>query len=351
MISVIIPAYNSAAYIGSTIESVLNQSFEDFEILVVDDGSKDCTRKIVEEFQKQDSRIKYFYKENGGVSSARNLGIREALGDYVSFLDSDDLWKSYFLAKMYQKLTETQKKICYCGYIEQCGNSKITYPDRFDVEDILVEKLCSETFRISTDCWLIDRFLLLSEEINFTEGCHYIEDLEFFVKLLYKSGKEQITCVPEYLSYYILRPESLTSQQELVLPLPVMTQILDVQKRILFWLEAEAGKHKNKYIKYAQLALKRKYICFLWNLLLLGKYPDFKTLLLAFRRDRPHHFPSVPLVSIKYKIWKLAISCVPARYLCMIFLRPYKRIKRKRKIAKLSGNPDLSKKKFSDSVI
>ena len=76
MISIIIPAYNAADYLAQTIESVLNQTYSDFELILIDDGSTDRTREIIKDYQCKDARIKYFYKENGGVSSARNLGLQ-----------------------------------------------------------------------------------------------------------------------------------------------------------------------------------------------------------------------------------------------------------------------------------
>ena len=89
--SVIIPAYNAASFIKKSISSVLNQTLGDFEILVVDDGSVDDTKEIIKTIE--DNRVHYIYQRNGGVSSARNTGICNAKGEYVCFLDADDLWK------------------------------------------------------------------------------------------------------------------------------------------------------------------------------------------------------------------------------------------------------------------
>lgn len=88
MFSVVIPLYNKGALIKRTIDSVLSQSFQDFEVVVIDDGSKDDSAHYVKEYN--DSRIKYYYKKNGGVSSARNYGIRKASEDWIVFLDADD---------------------------------------------------------------------------------------------------------------------------------------------------------------------------------------------------------------------------------------------------------------------
>lgn len=90
MISVIIPIYNTEKYLSRYIESVLNQSYKNFELLLINDGSKDRSGDICDEYAKKDNRIKVFHKENGGVSSARNLGLDNAKGDYVCFIDSDD---------------------------------------------------------------------------------------------------------------------------------------------------------------------------------------------------------------------------------------------------------------------
>jgi glycosyltransferase involved in cell wall biosynthesis len=89
VVSVIIPAYNAAPWIGETIDSVLNQSFRDIEVIVVDDGSTDKTSEVVAKYQQ---KVKYIYKDNGGPSSARNVGILAARGEYIAFLDADDLW-------------------------------------------------------------------------------------------------------------------------------------------------------------------------------------------------------------------------------------------------------------------
>ena len=92
-VSVIIPTYNRAHLVGRAIKSVLNQTYRDFEIIVVDDGSTDNTKDIIKEFQKKDKRIKYIpYEKNKGGSAARNTGIKAAKGEYIAFLDSDDEW-------------------------------------------------------------------------------------------------------------------------------------------------------------------------------------------------------------------------------------------------------------------
>jgi glycosyltransferase involved in cell wall biosynthesis len=110
IVSVIIPVYNAEKYIGQTIRSVLNQTFRDFEIIVLNDGSKDSSGKIIQQLQKEDNRIIYFPKENSGVSDTRNIGISKASGQYIAFLDADDLWKPDNLAEKINAIKQTGKK-------------------------------------------------------------------------------------------------------------------------------------------------------------------------------------------------------------------------------------------------
>jgi glycosyltransferase involved in cell wall biosynthesis len=92
-VSILIPAYNAAQYLPQALDSVLAQTFKDFEIILIDDGSKDNTRAIVEEFQKQcPDKIRYIYQENQGLSGARNAGLQQAKGEFIALLDADDMW-------------------------------------------------------------------------------------------------------------------------------------------------------------------------------------------------------------------------------------------------------------------
>ena len=100
MVSVIIPLYNKEHYIESTIQSVLQQTFDDYEIIIIDDGSTDNSAQIVKSID--DLRIRYLYQENQGVSSARNYGIKVSKGDFITFLDADDTWQSGFLKAMFE---------------------------------------------------------------------------------------------------------------------------------------------------------------------------------------------------------------------------------------------------------
>jgi len=110
-VSVIIPTYNRAAYLAEALNSVLSQTYKDFELIVIDDGSTDNTKEIVKKFSGE---IRYFYQKNQGVSAARNVGIINSNGEFVSFLDSDDLWEKKKLERQIDFFDKNKEaKVCY----------------------------------------------------------------------------------------------------------------------------------------------------------------------------------------------------------------------------------------------
>ena len=109
MISVIMPAYNSENYVSEAIESVCKQSFADWELLIVNDGSTDHTPEIIEKYAQKDSRIKVFHRKNEGVSMARNFALNQVRGEYVTFTDSDDVYHSDRLKKLLQVFEQHKK--------------------------------------------------------------------------------------------------------------------------------------------------------------------------------------------------------------------------------------------------
>lgn len=114
LISVIIPVYKVEAYLTECVKSVLAQTYQNFELILVDDGSPDNCPKMCDEFAARDSRIRVIHKENGGLSSARNAGIDAANGQYLAFLDSDDLWSPLFLERLYSAIQETGADFSVC---------------------------------------------------------------------------------------------------------------------------------------------------------------------------------------------------------------------------------------------
>lgn len=126
LVSVIMPAYNAAGFIAESIRSVQQQSFEDWELLVIDDASKDRTSEIVEALRAEDPRIKlHILPTNQGAGFSRNIGIKAATGDYISFLDADDLWKPHKLQTQLDLMKKENVDVCFSSYelIDEQGES------------------------------------------------------------------------------------------------------------------------------------------------------------------------------------------------------------------------------------
>lgn len=231
LISVIIPLYNCENYIVETLESVINQSYKNLEILVVDDGSKDNSAQKVKEVALKDSRIKYIYQNNAGVSMARNKAIEASTGEFLSFIDADDLWKPLKLEKQLNKIIATKSDVCYSKFTRLNESTKTSLePDMNLLEgNISFHELLNKNFP-QTSTWLIKKSIL-ADCIRFTPKCNWGEDLEFFSKVVIL-GK--ICSISEALSTYRLREsDSLTSNYNV----NSMKSSLATWKRLRAWLK------------------------------------------------------------------------------------------------------------------
>lgn len=149
IVSVIIPAYNAEAFIEKTLNSVLQQTYPHLEILVVDDGSKDCTAAIVESFCQRDSRIKFFRQQNRGVAAARNLAIQNSTGKYVAPVDSDDIWYPAKVEKQVAAMEAGGEKVAvvytWSVSIDEYGNIMDAGP-KWDLEGEVYQALVLRNF-------------------------------------------------------------------------------------------------------------------------------------------------------------------------------------------------------------
>lgn len=125
LITVICPAYNVEDYLEKCVESILNQTYKNLEILLIDDGSTDATGRICDEFARKDKRVRAFHKENGGVSSARNFGLDNAHGDYLAFVDSDDSIDPEMYEILLKILVREDADFVGCSFFDDYGSRKV----------------------------------------------------------------------------------------------------------------------------------------------------------------------------------------------------------------------------------
>ena len=206
-VSIIVPAYNVEDYIQKCLESLVNQTLQDIEIIVVNDGSTDQTKSRIEKFMlAYPEKIKYLEKTNGGLSDARNYGLPSANGKYIGFVDSDDYVEPTMFEEMYNKAEEENIDMVECDFIWEYPNKK-----RVDTGKIYEGK--KEAFvyaRVVAWNKLIKRETLEKANIKFPKGLRY-EDTEFFYKLL--PSLEKISFIKKPLVHYIQRSNSIANTQ------------------------------------------------------------------------------------------------------------------------------------------
>jgi len=176
LISVIIPVYNVENYLSNCIDSVINQTYKNLEIILVDDGSIDSSAKICDEYAKKDGRIKVIHKENGGLSSARNAGLDIAKGKYISFVDSDDTINFEMIEKMLNSIVRYKTDVSICKL-------KITR-DYTNTNEVISE---DEFVEVITPLELYDK-LYDNLQAEMTSSCNKIYKKELFDNLRFKNG-------------------------------------------------------------------------------------------------------------------------------------------------------------------
>ena len=199
LVSIIVPVYNTEEYIRQCLDSILNQTYQNFESLLINDGSPDNSADICREYVSKDSRFRYFEKENGGVSSARNLGIEHSKGEYITFIDSDDWVDSDYLEVLYNALIDENADISVSTYKrfhmgDNCWyfhSSQRGYEKRvFTNQELIDEFIDLNTFDHSYGfvCGKLVR-KDLSDNIAFNEMTTLGEDMEYWLKLYLISNK------------------------------------------------------------------------------------------------------------------------------------------------------------------
>lgn len=218
-ISVIVPAYQAEKYLKNCVESVRRQTFQDWELLLVDDGSRDGTRAICDACAAEDDRVRVFHKKNGGVSSARNLGLREAKGAYIAFLDVDDRYEARCLETLWNAREQAMADTAACAHLNLFSDAskqvELTLPageyDRQGILEGIVYPLLGERLSQPVFNGFIWRYLFSAEVIRKArlsfEGA-YLEDELFLMEYFCHAEKLAVTEQPLYR--YFINPSSAT---------------------------------------------------------------------------------------------------------------------------------------------
>ena len=211
-ISIIIPVYNTEKYLRKCLNSIINQTYFNIEILIIDDGSKDGSSVIYNEFKNKDDRIKVICKENGGLSDARNVGIAHATGVYICFVDSDDYVEEKYIEAMYYQIKKNSADICCCGKIIEYPNKKIYRNNKKDFITDSVEALKFYLQKKEIDNSAVDKLFKkeLFDDIRFPVGKYY-EDIGTIYKVITIS--KIIVHIKTPLYHYVMRSGSICHEQ------------------------------------------------------------------------------------------------------------------------------------------
>ena len=216
-VSIIVPIYNAGKYLKKCLDSIINQSYQDLEIILVDDGSTDNSGKICDDYAKKDKRIKVVHQKNAGQSAARNQGLKEATGAYISFIDADDEIRPNFISKLLAPFEKNDTDITVCG---------IHYKrlKTHSAEDVYINPLRLRKKHESSEAYIL--YLLavdgrmyssvnklykadIAKSLAFDRSLNFAEDTQFVLKYLKKSQKN-IKFVLEPLYIYNFGTENST---------------------------------------------------------------------------------------------------------------------------------------------
>lgn len=181
LVSIVVPIYNMEKYLGTCVDSLIHQTYDNMEIILVNDGSKDMSGKICDEYAQQDSRIKVIHKENGGLSDARNKGMSIATGKYITFVDSDDFLHSRFVEILVGLSIEKDADIVV-------GDFSVYQNDTMWKDKIIVEEDISKA-QVLNEKHLYDEKFIHTETVRLTIACAKIYRRELFDGIEYPVGK------------------------------------------------------------------------------------------------------------------------------------------------------------------
>lgn len=215
LISIIVPIYNVEKWLTKCLSSIKKQTYQNIEVLLIDDGSKDNSPQICERYSKTDFRFKYYKKRNGGLSDARNYGIDRANGEYLAFIDSDDYVSVNYIEVLYEQLVSSKAEVAICGfnrvnekgYLLDSINLDVTSKKVLSGDEVITLSFDSENYGWALACaWNKLYKKELFESLRFEKNRYYEDGLIF--PFLFKKVKKAVI-VHKPLYFYIQRNNSI----------------------------------------------------------------------------------------------------------------------------------------------
>lgn len=214
MLSIIIPVYNTEKTLYRCIDSIINQSYRDWELLLIDDGSTDYSATICDNYTLQDKRIKVFHKSNEGVSAARNVGLKHAKGEWITFVDSDDYVKRDYLKNLLSHTSVTvDLVVSYAEVHDENGFKVERYPSKLVTNENFDTIFIENDMNWHTSPWskLYKRKIIEENHLRFCKGMHIGEDAVFLFSYMLCSDRIYISHDTDYC-YFAYTPGSLTKR-------------------------------------------------------------------------------------------------------------------------------------------
>ena len=263
LISIIVPIYKVEKYLNKCIESILNQTYSNLEIILIDDGSPDKSRDICDFYKNKDSRVKVIHKKNEGVSKARNIGLDISKGKYIMFVDSDDYIDKSMVKDLYKLITEQSADVAIGGVIDiDENNNQINMSKKkatFTINQLeAIKELLDEKY-FNSVCWGKLYKSNLWENKRFSKDSKIAEDLEILYEVFERVQKVVVNTEKCYY-YYTIRQNSVTHQEyneEWKKAIEICRNIKEkTEKKYPKMLESAIKKYLNINIQCIQLIVK-----------------------------------------------------------------------------------------------
>lgn len=212
MVDIVVPVYNGARFIKSLIDTFEKQTFKEFKVIFVDDGSTDNSLEVLEKESKEASFESIIvHQENGGLPCARNTGIRNSTSPWITFVDCDDLLDCHYVEYLYKSVSENNTSLGYCGFqpVPYGENEKIKEAGVFDCKVISAKECMEEYYNtwFCSCCLIMNREFLFENNLFFDDKCTYCEDIPFITEVI--EAADKISRISNDLYIYLLRQGSL----------------------------------------------------------------------------------------------------------------------------------------------